>query len=159
MIHVRRTTESDGEGGEMTKAIVITLDQHSSTENFKLMVRRALNTWDDAPQELKELGDMLDHGKILQDYSGNKSMAAVTSGDTGPDLYPGVEDSSLPICEYCGGRGEGHYHSCPALYKTVMPDPTPNKKYAEGIITAYAGESMTVQLDDTGVVVSVTPKD
>jgi hypothetical protein len=46
--------------------IAITED---SIESFTKMVNRALNTWDEAPKDLKELGDMLVHGKILQDYS------------------------------------------------------------------------------------------
>lgn len=37
-------------------------------EPFKEMVRRALNCWPDAHPVLKELGDMLMHGRILQDY-------------------------------------------------------------------------------------------
>lgn len=40
-----------------------------SIENFKALMNRALNTWDNAPVELKELGDMVVQGKILQDYS------------------------------------------------------------------------------------------
>lgn len=39
-----------------------------SAEVFKQLIRRALNTYVDAHPELKELGDILDHGKVLQDY-------------------------------------------------------------------------------------------
>lgn len=64
MIHVR-VTRSDA--GKIDAAhISITED---SMESFIKMVNRALNTWDKAPAELKELGDMLVHGKTLQDYS------------------------------------------------------------------------------------------
>lgn len=35
---------------------------------FKELMRRALNTYCEAHPELKELGDILDHGRILQDY-------------------------------------------------------------------------------------------
>lgn len=35
---------------------------------FKELVRRGLNCWPEAHPELKELGDILDHGRILQDY-------------------------------------------------------------------------------------------
>jgi hypothetical protein len=37
-------------------------------ESFKLLVSRALNTWADAPVAMKELGDMLTHGRVTQDY-------------------------------------------------------------------------------------------
>lgn len=36
---------------------------------FISMVDRALNCWDTAPKELKELGDMLTHGRITQDHT------------------------------------------------------------------------------------------
>lgn len=39
---------------------------------FQLLVRRALNTWDRAPQQVKEFGDLVTEGTILQDYSGDK---------------------------------------------------------------------------------------
>lgn len=86
-------------------------------EIFAQMVSRALNTWDDAPPDLKQLGDMLSHGHVLQDYTGNHSMSNVVSGDTGPDKFPELESRDLPICEYCGARGEAHYHTCPKLLK------------------------------------------
>lgn len=35
---------------------------------FKSLVQRAMNTWPDAPAELKEFADLLLEGKILQDY-------------------------------------------------------------------------------------------
>lgn len=35
---------------------------------FKLLVARGANTWADAPREIKELHDLLYHGKILQKY-------------------------------------------------------------------------------------------
>lgn len=34
---------------------------------FKQMVRRALNVWPDCHPALKEFGDMLEHGRLLQD--------------------------------------------------------------------------------------------
>ena len=39
-----------------------------SLPDFKLLVQRAMNTWPDAPAELKEFADLLLEGKILQDY-------------------------------------------------------------------------------------------
>ena len=35
---------------------------------FKELIRRATNTWDSAPPEIKEFADMLIHGEPLQDY-------------------------------------------------------------------------------------------
>lgn len=40
----------------------------ASLERLQTLVDRALNTWDSAHPELKELGDMLTHGRITQDY-------------------------------------------------------------------------------------------
>lgn len=45
----------------------ITADAES-TEHIKTLVQRAMNTWPDAPAELKEFADLLLDGKILQDY-------------------------------------------------------------------------------------------
>lgn len=35
---------------------------------FKQLINKALNSFPDAHPALKELGDMLTHGKVLQDY-------------------------------------------------------------------------------------------
>lgn len=43
-----------------------------SLQNFHTLVNRALNCWDSAPAELKELGDMLTHGYITQPYTDQK---------------------------------------------------------------------------------------
>jgi hypothetical protein len=40
-----------------------------SLKNFIALVDRALNTWDSAPAELKNLGDMLTHGYVIQDHT------------------------------------------------------------------------------------------
>lgn len=39
-----------------------------SIRTFKWMLDRALNCWPDAHPDLKELGDMLTHGRITQDH-------------------------------------------------------------------------------------------
>jgi hypothetical protein len=64
MIHVRVTRNSS----EKIDGAHIAITEESM-ESFTKMVNRALNTWDDAPKDLKELGDMLVHGRVLQDYS------------------------------------------------------------------------------------------
>lgn len=51
----------------VTNSLVVSIHQ-SQIENFKTLVNRALNVWPDAPPELKEFGDLLLEGKILQDY-------------------------------------------------------------------------------------------
>ena len=53
------------ESNENILIIVLTQD---SADNFKTLVNRALNTWADAPAELKEFGDILLEGKPLQNY-------------------------------------------------------------------------------------------
>lgn len=35
---------------------------------FKSLVQRAMNTWADAPPELKEFADLILDGKVQQDY-------------------------------------------------------------------------------------------
>lgn len=52
------------ETGEVTLAI-----SKEALEAFKLLVNKGLNCWDKAPPELKELGDILSHGEVLQDYN------------------------------------------------------------------------------------------
>jgi hypothetical protein len=42
-------------------------------EPFKELVRRSLNCWPDAHPALKELGDMLMHDKVLQDYYASRT--------------------------------------------------------------------------------------
>lgn len=46
----------------------IQLYGEDSLEALRTLVRRGLNCFPEAPPEMKELGDVLDHGKILQDY-------------------------------------------------------------------------------------------
>lgn len=46
----------------------------ASLERFKTLVNRALNVWDAAHPEMKELGDMLTHGRITQDYYAQAGM-------------------------------------------------------------------------------------
>jgi len=43
-----------------------------SIANFTELINRALNCWDGAPEELKQLGDMITHGYITQDHSYKK---------------------------------------------------------------------------------------
>lgn len=36
---------------------------------FQQLINRALNCWDSAPKDIKDLGDMLTHGRITQDHT------------------------------------------------------------------------------------------
>lgn len=64
MIHVKVSRGT----GEHLETIQINLSSEDSILAFKEAIQRALNCWPDAHPEMKELGDMLMHGKILQDY-------------------------------------------------------------------------------------------
>jgi hypothetical protein len=50
----------------------------SSLLMFQELVNRALNCWPDAPKELKDMGDMLTHGRITQDHTYHRVGAAYT---------------------------------------------------------------------------------
>lgn len=63
MIHVRVSRNTQGEIDNLHLSVT-----EDSLPNFCALVDKALNCWDDAPAELKELGDMLTHGKVTQDH-------------------------------------------------------------------------------------------
>ncbi len=56
-----------------------------SIRNFQTLVDRALNCWDSAPQELKELGDKLTHDRITQDHSPKPMTKALNHDYFTPD--------------------------------------------------------------------------
>jgi len=58
------TTYTDPEN----KPQVIIIARGKELENLKQVISKSLNCWDKAPASLKELADILCHGKILQDY-------------------------------------------------------------------------------------------
>ena len=64
MIHYTKLTAPIGTIGHQ----ILILD-HESFESFKTLLNRALNTWDDAPPELKALADTIIYGQQLQDYN------------------------------------------------------------------------------------------
>lgn len=64
MIHTRVSRNPDNTIAEIH--LSVTAD---SLPNFQALVDKALNCWDSAPAELKELGDMLTHGRITQDHT------------------------------------------------------------------------------------------
>lgn len=67
---IRRVVEPDG-----TPVITVRVVGVVSTDLFAQLVGRALNTWDSAPAVIKEFGDLVTHGALLQDY-------ATQSGET-----------------------------------------------------------------------------
>lgn len=60
---VRKQTEEDG-----TPVMVIRVVGNRSISWFQVLVNRATNCWDSAPADVKEFGDMVVHGRPLQDY-------------------------------------------------------------------------------------------
>ena len=64
MIHVRVTRSEEGIAVGYTINIEL-----QSVELFKLLIHRGLNCWEDAPAELKDLGDMFTHGRITQNHT------------------------------------------------------------------------------------------
>ena len=70
-----------------------------SIRNFLTLVDRALNTWDSAPKELKELGDMLTHDRITQDHT----HQLMNTKDVSRDYYS--EEERAIISAYIEQRG------------------------------------------------------
>ena len=68
MIHVIDTHYPYDHNEKQTPYYTIKVEGEESRAAFTLMVQKALNCWPDAHPALKELGDMLTHGRVLQDY-------------------------------------------------------------------------------------------
>lgn len=64
MIHARVTRSPEG----TLDGIHISVTAES-LPNFESLINRGLNCWDSAPAELKELGDMLTHGRVTQNHA------------------------------------------------------------------------------------------
>lgn len=75
MIHSRVSCNPDNEIAEIHLSITA-----ESLATFTQLIDRALNCWDSAPKELKDLGDMLTHGHITQDHT-YKRINTNQSGD------------------------------------------------------------------------------
>lgn len=63
-----------------------------SIANFQTLVDRALNCWDNAPKELKELGDMLTHGRVTQDHTLTKINS---SRESNPEYHTAAEQDII----------------------------------------------------------------
>ena len=53
--------------GEL-EAFQLVIPVGTQLETFKTILARALNTWDKAPAEWKQLADVVIHGKSFQNY-------------------------------------------------------------------------------------------
>jgi hypothetical protein len=60
--------EAEFDEDPLIKEIKVTVTAES-LEIFKLLIHRGLNCWEDAPAELKDLGDMFTHGRITQNHT------------------------------------------------------------------------------------------
>lgn len=60
-----------------------------SLNQFRELLNRALNCWPECPADFKNLSDLLEHGKVLQEYSDKKESfhARIQSND----YYQGAE--------------------------------------------------------------------
>lgn len=75
MIHTRVSRNPENQIAEIHISITA-----ESLPGFIQLIDRALNCWDSAPKELKDLGDMLTHGYITQDHE-FKRINTQQSGD------------------------------------------------------------------------------
>lgn len=64
MIHAHAHRKSDGSIGELKLSIT-----EESLPDFISLIDRALNCWDTAPKDLKDLGDLITHDRITQDHT------------------------------------------------------------------------------------------
>jgi hypothetical protein len=56
---------------QTSTSTIITIDSNL-LEQFKDLINRSLNCFPDAHPELKEFGDLITEGKVLQDYSSQR---------------------------------------------------------------------------------------
>jgi hypothetical protein len=68
--HFRQTEPDPVIGVEAERILIHCIqDSDKGIDLIKELVQRALNCWPDAPKDLKDLGDMLTHGRITQDHT------------------------------------------------------------------------------------------
>ena len=74
MIHVRvYRSEAGVINPESIENIYISLTE-KDINTFRKVLLRALNTWPDCPTNWKELADLIEHGKVLQEYVDSPSL-------------------------------------------------------------------------------------
>ena len=69
MIHAEVHRDPEGEIAELKFSVT-----KESLPRFTRLINNGLNCADQAHPELKELGDMLTHGKVLQDYYSQQGL-------------------------------------------------------------------------------------
>lgn len=94
MIHARVSRNPENEIAEIHISVT-----HESLPAFTTLVHRALNCWDSAPKELKDLGDMLTHGRITQDHT----YKPINSTHGNGDMYSQVEQEVIKTYIACYG--------------------------------------------------------
>ena len=88
MIHVS-VTHAGNDPANHIDGIKISVTEES-IPNFVALINRALNCWDSAPKELKDLGDMITHDKVTQDHT-YKPINTVRSSE----YYKDIEQSKI----------------------------------------------------------------
>lgn len=53
---------------EVDDVLTVRITGKEDIATFKQAINRAMNVWDGAPWQMKELGDMITEGKLMQDY-------------------------------------------------------------------------------------------
>lgn len=86
-LKVIRTRDSDNQDHLIRLEIT-----EASVPLFKELVNRALNCWDSAPKELKELGDMLTHGHVTQDHTRTKINSMQNTDQHSCEEYARIEE-------------------------------------------------------------------
>jgi hypothetical protein len=71
-----------------------------------MLLNRAINCFPDCDQRWKELTNFLDNYIPLE-------LKEIKSISESTVLYK--ENDNLKICQHCGGKGFGHFHTCPTL--------------------------------------------
>lgn len=82
---------------------------------FKQLVSKALNAWPDCHPALKEFGDMLEHGKVLQNYYSQRTDIKKPKEHPDAPKVTQTTQGDLPICPHCGGKGAHHMHNCKVI--------------------------------------------
>lgn len=71
----------------------------ASIELFKQLIHRGLNCWEDAPADLKELGDMFTHGRVTQNHH---KQTINSKRESNPELGTDEEMARIDafVCKY-----------------------------------------------------------
>lgn len=87
MIHAQVHRKPDSSIGELKISVT-----EESIPDFTALINRALNCWDSAPKDLKELGDLITHGRITQDHTPTRINTHQNSEYHSPEEYALIEE-------------------------------------------------------------------